>query len=303
MSLFRKTGGPTLVECNARFSDEMERVQWQPTTKKRYRRELERFADHTGGDTPIVDVDANACRSFLDTFNHLAPGTAALEHSILSSYFRWLALDEVIDVSPMGKVRRPKVPALRDRKRTRVTTEQVQQMLAECKGWPETICLNFLAYTGTRRHAASEARWGDVDGKKQTITFKEKGAKRIEKPMALELRKVLTSYVVATGPKELDAHIIPNRRATKTGERGDRLIYDLTKGVAGRCGIDAHVHAFRAAFAVHFLRTNPQLLENLRQLMGHSSIGTTQHYLSELEGEDAMREVESLSFRVLGVSS
>lgn len=100
---------------------------------------------------------------------------------------------------------------------------------------------------------------------------------------------------------------MPNkRRPSQWQTRSPRIVYVLVKDVAKRCEIDAHCHSIRAAFACHFLRSNPSMLEPLRQLMGHSSISTTQGYLDELEGQDAMRPVETLSYaaeRDLGVSA
>lgn len=286
-----------LSEAIHAYQGEMRRAQFSLNAQDRYGRELDRFARHAGYDTHVETLEPRHCRSYLDTFNNHAPATVALEHTILSSFFKFLVMDDVLDKNPMDKVRRPKVPAARDRKRTRITTQEVKLMLEACETWPERMCLNTLAYLGVRRTALSNLRWSDVDAKRGVATFLEKGNKRITKPLPNDLKKLWSRYWVSEGPFEEYEWVIPNRQTTgRWDTRSPKFIWNIVKDVAERAGVKAHVHAFRAAFAVHFLRSNPRNIEALRQLMGHSSISTTQGYLDELEGEDAMRVVDTLSF-------
>ena len=291
----------TLNEAIQAFAGEMRRAMFTDNARERYGRELERFAAHVGGDMPIGMVDVAEARSFLDTFDHHAASTVALEHTILSSFFKFLVLNEYVDRNPLDRVRRPKVPALRDRTRTRISTSQLEQLLDECKSWGERLCLHSLAHLGVRRTALANLRWGDVDGKRWTATFQEKGNKVIAKPISHQLRAIYTAYAIerSSQGRPIDPYefVVPNKRPmSQFKTRSPRIVYVIVKDVAARVGVNAHVHAFRAAFAVHFLRSNPAQLESLRQLMGHTSISTTQGYLDELEGEDAMRVVESLSY-------
>lgn len=300
----------TLSAALRAYAAERKRSQFRPTSDNRYGRELERFAAHVGPDTLVSDLGAAECRSFLATFDSHASSTINLDCTIMSSFFAFLVLDDVIDANPMAKVRRPKNVPLRDRKRTRIKYDQVQQMLREARDWPERMCLSVLAYMGVRRNAASMLRWRDVDAKRWSASFHEKGGKVISKPIAVELREVLKQRMLeralAGEPISGDEYVIPNKRPARTAERSNKIIWLLVKEVAARCGIDAHCHAFRAAFAVHFLRTHPDHLEACRQLLGHASMQTTLGYLDELEGEEAMRLVETLSFageRQLAVSA
>lgn len=291
----------TLEEAINAYRAAMRRRNFKPNSQQRYGRQLDLFAAYIGPDTPVADIGPRELRAYIDTFDAHAPSTIALVCTILSSFFKDLALDDVVAFSPMEKVRRPKVPALRDRERTRVSSEQVATMLAACENWTERLCLYTLAYMGVRRTALANLRWRDVDGKRWTAAFVEKGGKRITKPIPHELRKVYTDYAMHRAgdgdPISPDEWVVPNHRPLPLDEeRSPRIVYTTVKRVANRCGIKAHVHAFRAAFAVRFLTQNPAKLEALRQLMGHNSINTTQGYLDELEGEAAMRDVETMTF-------
>lgn len=291
----------TLGDAINAFANEMRMSMWTPNAQDRYSRELWRFAKHVGADLRIDSMGVEEARSFLGTFDNHAPSTVALEHTILSSFYKFLVLNDYAPVNPMDKIRRPKVPPLRDRVRTRISSAQVTALLNACITWSERLCLNTLAFLGVRRTALANLRWKDVDGKRWTATFAEKGRKVIAKPVPHELRRLFTVYAIERSqdgkPIDPQEWVVPNRRPmSQMVTRSPRIIYNIVKDVAKRCEITAHVHSFRAAFAVHFLRTNPAQIESLRQLMGHGSINTTQGYLDELESEDAMRVVESMTY-------
>jgi hypothetical protein len=93
-----------------------------------------------------------------------------------------------------------------------------------------------------------------------------------------------------------DDYLIPSESTHRNGERDDRVIWKAVKRAADRAGIDAHVHALRAAFAVYYLERNPGDLEALQPLMGHRSLATTQIYLRRLHKETAMERVRGLSW-------
>lgn len=285
--------GPLLMDCVAEYVADIKRREWSPNTIVRYERELERFADFVGAGTPIAKVDKGHCRGFLDSFTTHSPNTIQLEWTILNSFWRFLVVDDVVDVNPMDKVRRPKSV---EAKRTRISTADVVRLLAECQTWQETLTLYVLAFTGARRHAVSELRWRDVDMERGTLAFFEKGRKRALKPIADELRGVLEDYLATHSPAP-DDFVIPNKRPTGKATRSDRIVYSTVKDVARRAGVTTHVHSLRAAFAVAFLERNPERLMDLKELMGHSSVATTdKSYLGEYNKQQAMKSVLDLSF-------
>lgn len=292
---FHRTHHPTVTEAMNLYAAEMRRRKFKPTTYRRYERELERFAEHVGTQKKITKITPNDCRSFLDTMNDCEPSTIALENSIISRCFDYLVDTDVVPTSPMLKIKRPKVPPIRDRKRKRISGEEVAKMIEACETWPEKLCINTAAFTGSRRNALSLLRWRDVDLEQGTIAFFEKGHKAITKPIADELRKVYVAYL-GTHTVSPDDWVIPNRRKVNRPTRSNKFIHLMIREVGERCGVDAHVHCFRAAFAVRFLETNPGEIETLKELLGHDSIGTTQGYLDELNAMKSMRKVVTLSF-------
>jgi site-specific recombinase XerD len=94
-------------------------------------------------------------------------------------------------------------------------------------------------------------------------------------------------------------YLIPNRRpaSVRRAERSDKVIWETIKRVAARAGIRAHVHAFRAAFAVQFDEAHPDQVIALKELMGHTRIETTLVYLRRKDKARAMEAVRDLSWR------
>jgi integrase len=78
------------------------------------------------------------------------------------------------------------------------------------------------------------------------------------------------------------------------------VIWRIVKRVAARAGVEAHVHALRAAFAVYYLERFPGDVEALKELLGHRSIATTQVYLRKLDRASAMERVREFSWGVVG---
>ena len=298
MRMWRRQRVMTLGAAVDAYGGEMRRCGWTDNTLVRYGRQLANFAHEVGRDTRIDHVTVDDCRAYLDAFSDRGcePATIALENTILRGLFKWLVEEETMLVSPMAKVKRPKVPPIADREVVTVSTEEVQRMLQAAESWPEKLCIAVLAFTGARRNAASELRWRDVDLERNVLLLREKGRKAIEKPIPAELLVVLHAFIEDHGMPGPADWVIPNRRHTGRATRSNKVVYCILKDVAKKAEVYAHCHAIRAAFAVRYLEANPGKAEALQQLMGHGNVATTFGYLRRLDRAVAMQSVVSLSF-------
>ena len=280
------------------FVGELARQGRTSETRRKYRIILNYLADYVR-DKPVDEITPDDCRGFLDRWTESSPSTLALHVSILKVFFGFLEDQEIIERSPMLKIKRPRKKRPEDLNVVTVSEDDVRKMFDAIETWQELLCLSILCYMGPRRRAASSLRWKDVNLQEGTAKFQEKGGKAIVKPIPDELRDILMAAKDHPEvPSEADDYVIPNwqpSRVTRV-ERKPDIIYATVRRIADRAGVVAHAHSLRAAFAVRYLETHPGDIEALQALMGHTRVDTTQIYLRKLNRERAMERVRNLSW-------
>jgi hypothetical protein len=192
------------------------------------------------------------------------------------------------------------------RRNVTVSTDDVRKLLAACEGWTERLTLYVAVYAGARRHALSQLRLSDFDRAEGKIRFREKGGKIIWKPIADELANLIEAAIaarvykdgialLADADRSADPYLIPPESKLQKVNRDDRVIWRVVKRVADRAGVETHVHALRAAFAVLVLEQfeNPYMAQ---QALGHVNPQTTQVYLRKLDKQAVMEPLRDLSW-------
>lgn len=280
------------------YIGELARRGRSPATRASYERLLFDFADELGRERQVDEVTTDDCRRFLDRWTDSSPSTLASGVSLIRRFFEFLVEDGKLEVNPAARLKRPRRKRPEDLAVVSITTEQVAKMLAACEDWQELLCIASAAFVGARRAALARARRGDVDLERRTIRLLEKGGKVASKRIPDEyvaLVRAAEENGVWTGAKD---YLIPNRRpaSVRGRERSDKVIWDTVKRVAARVGIEAHVHAFRAAYAVQFDEQHPDQVVALKELMGHTYLETTLVYLRRKNKARAMEAVSDLSF-------
>jgi integrase len=265
-------------------------------TRDTYRRTLDDFCDTLPRAWDVAKVTTDDVRRFLDRYNSHSPAYRAQKDSILRGFFAWLYVNEVIKRSPLERMLPPKRQNPDDIDVVSVSTDEVRAMLAACQDWPERLTLAVLAYMGPRRRAASRLRLSDYDRTGRRLRFREKGGKTIWKPVPHELGRTLDAAIAAGVYDAPDAYLIPSLAMPRNNERDDRVIWKTVKRVAGRCGIECHTHALRAAFAVFFDENHPDHVTTLKDLLGHKRIETTMVYLRRRDRDAGMETVRDLSW-------
>jgi site-specific recombinase XerD len=289
------------------FLADLPRRGYSERTRATYSRTLDKFNSRLPADTDVAKVTVDDCRRFLDGYNRRAAGTRAHTFSVLSSFFKWLALNEKIARNPLDRLERPKRIPAADLDVVTISTEDVQRLMLHARSWPEKLALGVLVYMGPRRHAVALLRLSDYDRARGRIRFREKGGKVIWKTVPEELDQLLEAALAAGAIEDgrrwlpdrtQSPYLVPPERPLQNRERDDRVIWRLVKDVAERAGVVTHVHALRAAFAVAYLEQNPGDVEALRLNLGHRQLATTQTYLRKLNAETAMARNRSLSWGV-----
>jgi integrase len=268
-----------------------------PRTLDAYRRKLNGLADVVR-DAYVDEIALDAYEKFLNRWVVSAPSTLASSVSLVRGFSEFLWERGYTSEHVAYRLRRPRRPRAEELDVVTVGTDEVKRMLDSCETWQEFLCLATALYLGARRRALARVRRRDVDLQRATIRFVEKGRKVLTKPLPDEYVGILRAAEEAGVWKTSDDYLIPNRRpgAVRRTERSDKVIWETVKKVARRAGVESHVHALRAAFAVQFDDANPDQLIALKELLGHSRIETTLVYLRRKNRAKAMESVRGLSW-------
>lgn len=283
-----------------RYIGELARRRKSASTRSTYNWHLQKLADTLPPYTAVSEITVDDCRLFLDRWRDSSPSTIASAVSILRGFFRFL-IDEghVDEPGPMARIQRPRRQRYEDLDVVTISGAEAERMIAACATWQELLCLSTALYTGRRRAALNAARRRDVDLEHGTVRFRDKGDKVIVQPMPDEYVDVIRAADeegVWSSPAD---YLIPNRRPAamrREGLRSDKVIWLTVKRVAERAGVESHVHALRAAFAVQFDETHPGRSDALKDLMGHARVDTTEIYLRRKNRAASMDVVRDLSW-------
>lgn len=279
------------------FLGDLTRRGYSQRTVDTYRRILNKLCDRLPDDYDVARITTDDCRRFLDQFNTKAPGTRAHVYAVLSSFFGWMIVNEKTKRSPLATLTRPKRTRPDDLEVTSLSSEDVRLLLDAGVTWTEKLAIAIPAYLGPRRHAVAVLKRSDYNRETGHLRFCEKGGKVIWKPVPADLRDLLDAAITAGAIREADDYLVPPEgHLQRKGLRDDRIIWRVVKRVADRAGVDAHVHALRAAFACFYLESNPGDTYGLKELLGHRSFETTQVYLRKLDKGAAMERVRELSW-------
>jgi integrase len=125
------------------------------------------------------------------------------------------------------------------------------------------------------------------------------GDAKTKKPYEVALSpsatRLLDEYVRNYRPrlcKEQSAYLFPSPSGGK--RHRDGFARDLCRLIAAETGLVMNVHLFRHFAGYIILKENPQAIELVRQLLGHTSIKTTLRFYAEISAEHAADAYEKI---------
>lgn len=157
-------------------------------------------------------------------------------------------------------------------------------------GLRDLLILKMLATTGMRRAEICGIKIGDIKlnlGKK-IIEITGKGDKTRMVVVSAEVDKLIDEYLAARGVtyKDKVLPLITTHSPRGTGEpMTTNTVYRVVKKHADHAGIDADSispHALRATYATTVYDELDMNVNDIRELMGHSSVSTTQRYIKSV---------------------
>jgi len=254
-------------------------------TQLAYRRDLRDFSAWLAGRDPA----ALNVRDLGDYFSALqkrglALASVARQAATLRTFYAFLQLEGVLQESPAELIsaarRDDAIPGT-------LSPEQVERLLESpsattSTGQRDRALLELLYATGCRVSEVSTLRMTDIHLEEAFCTCRGKGNK--ERVVPLGRRAIEGVKLWLAGPRGLFA----SQAASQPGwvllsSRGNRLsrmrIWEIVKEHAVAAGIppDIGPHTLRHSFATH-LGAGGVDLRHVQEMLGHSSIATTQRY-------------------------
>ncbi|HEY6963097.1 MAG TPA: tyrosine-type recombinase/integrase [Gaiellaceae bacterium] len=241
-------------------------------TRRGYGTDLREFAAWFGPDSPVEDVDVRVLADWVTELGRarahgrLAPATIARKLVAVRSMLRFvLGADHVPDAALAP--RRPR--RLPDAPRQAEIEEIVDGLDRDGPLGLRNRALVELVYSAGLRSAEAVALdLGDVDFEQETVHVRHgKGGKDRVVPLGEEAAALVARYLREARPELARGA----ENALFLSARGRRLDTSTLRRLV------PHPHRLRHAFATHLLEGGADL-RTIQELLGHSSLSTTQMY-------------------------
>ena len=237
--------------------------------------------------------------------------TTARKVAALKSFFNFLIEEEIIHEDPTEFLTAPRVGRSLPKF---LSEDEVQRLLAQAskakspEGVRDYTMLELLYATGLRVSEMVSLNLGDVNLDEGFVRCMGKGSKERISYIYPQAVRTLREYIESARPllktADRNGHTKNNDKKASTHEemalfvnqRGDRLtrqwVWITLKNCAQQAALNTRItpHVLRHSFATHMLKGGASL-RHVQEMLGHSSITTTQVY-THLTTEHMRREYD-----------
>ena len=248
-------------------------------TLRAYRKDLEAFSEYLGvktGDIEMIDVRGFVAQQIKAG---LSKTTASRRLASVRSFLNFLCREGFIKSNPAKLVSTPKTEK---RLPQFLSVDDVFSLIEKPDGIGliharDRAILELLYSSGLRVSEISELNVDDINTKEGLVKVRGKGKKERILPIGSKAIDAIKSYMVEKMLlKKKNRAMFINRSGTRLSDRGVRRIvvkYSMMIGINGQIG----PHTLRHTFASHLLQAGADL-RVIQELLGHSSLSTTQKY-------------------------
>jgi integrase/recombinase XerC len=202
--------------------------------------------------------------------------------AVLRTYFRFLVAEGRLPASPADSVPHPKADDTTPEVADRYAIEEIVDGFPDNPAGRRDRALFELLYAaGLRVGELVGLDLADVDLRQRLVRVRGKGRKERLVPFGRPAATAVTAYLPERARWRLkvqdgDEPLFVNQRGGRLSDRSVRRILD--QAVARSAELNhLHPHALRHAFATHLLEAGMDL-RAIQELLGHSSLATTQIY-------------------------
>lgn len=250
-----------------------------PHTMRAYTKDLEEFLSFT--DKKPQDIDNLDIRGFLASlyYRKLKKSSIARKLATIRSFFKYLHREGIVKKNPAKLVSSPKVPKSLPRF---LTVDEAFALMNSPKGDTfqasrDKAILELLYSSGLRVSELTTLDINDFDIKESLVRVKGKGKKERIIPIGSKAVEAMENYL----PERI--LLKKKSQALFLNNRGGRLTQRSIRRIVDKYGrmiaLKGHLspHALRHTFATHLLHGGADL-RAIQELLGHSSLSTTQKY-------------------------
>lgn len=258
-----------------------------PHTVKAYAEDMRQFVAfaETRGVTEAADVDPRLLRDYLQQMQeaHLARASRARKTASLRSFFAYLTRQGLLRQSPAVGLR-----TVRQEKRLPkfLRADEIDALMATPDQSPlglrDRALLETLYASGMRAGELVAMRLMDLDFDAGVVRVTGKGGKERITLLGRHALTALRIYLQAGRPAlaaqqaDSTSAVFLNRYGGAISDRGVRKLFTRYCDKAA-LHLKITPHVMRHTFATHLLSNGADLRE-VQELLGHSSVGTTQIY-------------------------
>lgn len=250
-----------------------------PHTLAAYTADLKEFFSFI--DKKPKDIDNLDIRSFLASLHHkkLKKTSISRKLATIRSFFRYLHREGTVKKNPAKLVASPRVPKNLPRF---LTVDEVFLLLERPQGdtfklTRDRAILELLYSSGIRVSELTSVDISDLDIKEAVVRVRGKGMKERIVPIGSKAMDAIRNYLPERiSLKKKSAALFLNNRGGRLTQRSVRRILLQYSRMINLKG-NPSPHTLRHTFATHLLHGGADL-RSIQELLGHSSLSTTQKY-------------------------
>lgn len=250
-----------------------------PNTLRSYNRDIDEFLTFIR--KKPKDIDNLDIRSFLAALHqkNLKKTSIARKLASIRAFFKFLHREGFVKKNPAKLVASPRVPKALPRF---LSIDEVFYLVETPRGDSfkparDKAILELLYSSGLRVSELTSLDMSDLDIKESLVRAKGKGRKERILPIGRKAMEALQNYLPERmSLKRKSSALFLNNRGGRLTPRSVRRILIYYSRMMNLDG-DISPHTLRHTFATHLLHEGADL-RAIQELLGHSSLSTTQRY-------------------------
>ncbi len=250
-------------------------------TIRAYQNDVEQFfdfcADQLGG-KPVVNLTHEDIRNFLGALLRYGyeRKSAGRKLSSVKSFMRYLVEAGVLTASPARSIKGPRLEKKLPGFLSQFQVQQALVLRGEDEGALRDLAILETLYgSGLRAGELVALDTDSVDFEDETIRVRGKGDKERIVPLGRAEAGAIRAYLAKRSRRDARPLFLNRRGDRLTTRSVQKIVRRALSRVAGANATNPH--ALRHAFATHLLERGADL-RAVQELLGHSSLSTTQVY-------------------------